>query len=163
MLASTVSRLTWATKSVCTIAAGVPGVLLGAGLVAQDAERQHRGADRAVLGDDRLDQRCMGREVVGVEFTHVHGGGARRPHGRDLVVELVGASGRSNTVAPDASRVASSSPISLRPPKITISSAPVSFTAVIMSCATVSLDGEGNHPAHQRRDWRFSPNGIWPC
>ena len=84
---------------------GVPGVLLGAGLVAQDAERQHRGADRAVLGDDRVDQRCMGRKVVGVEFTHVHGGGARLPHGRDLLVELVGAAGRSTTVAPDASRV----------------------------------------------------------
>ena len=70
------------------------GVLLRAVLIAQDAERQHRGADRAVLGDDRLDQRCMGRKVVGVEFTHVHGGGARLPHGRDLVVKLVGASGQ---------------------------------------------------------------------
>ena len=72
----------------------MPGVLLRAGLVAQDAERQHRGADRAVLGDDRIDQRCVGRKVVGVEFAHVHGGGSCLPHGRDLVVELVGATGR---------------------------------------------------------------------
>jgi hypothetical protein len=72
----------------------VPGVLLRAGLVAQDAERQQRGADRAVLGDDRFDQWRMGREVVGIEFAHVHSGGTGGPHGRDLVVELVGATGR---------------------------------------------------------------------
>jgi F420H(2)-dependent biliverdin reductase len=42
-----------------------------------------------------------------------------------------------NTVAPGANRAASSMPISLRPPKITISPPSVSFTAVIMSCATL--------------------------
>ena len=47
---------------------GVGGVGLGAGLVAEDPERQHRGADRAVLGDDRVDQRAVRRQVVGVEF-----------------------------------------------------------------------------------------------
>ena len=72
----------------------VPRILLRAGLVAQDAERQHRGADRAVLGDDRFDQWCMGRKVVGIEFAHVHSGGPGGPHGRGLVVELVGATRR---------------------------------------------------------------------
>jgi len=46
------------------------------------------------FGDDRFHQRCVGRKVVGIEFTHVHGGGARRPHGPDLVVELVDPAGR---------------------------------------------------------------------
>jgi hypothetical protein len=36
----------------------------------------------------------MRREVVGVEFADVHGGGACRPHGGDLGIERVGAPGR---------------------------------------------------------------------
>ncbi len=34
-------------------------VCLGAGLVAEDAEGQHRGVDGAVFGDDRRDERTM--------------------------------------------------------------------------------------------------------
>ena len=75
---------------------GVRGVVFGAGLVAEDAERQHRGADRAVLGDDRRDQRAVRGQVVGVELAHVHRRRARRPHGRDLLVELVGAPRRQH-------------------------------------------------------------------
>jgi hypothetical protein len=36
----------------------------------------------------------MGREVVGIEFTYMHSGGARRPDGCDLLIERVGATGR---------------------------------------------------------------------
>ena len=51
---------------------GVRGVALGATLVAEDAERQHRGVDRAVLGNDRIDQRAVRFQVVGVEFDANH-------------------------------------------------------------------------------------------
>ena len=64
----------------------------------------------------------MRGQVVGIELAHVHGGGAGLLEGGDCVVEVVGASrAASTTVAPGASRCASSSPISLRPPKITAS------------------------------------------
>ena len=39
----------------------VRGVDLGTRLVAEDPERHHRGADRAVLGDDRLDETVRAR------------------------------------------------------------------------------------------------------
>jgi hypothetical protein len=35
------------------------GVGLGAGLVAEDPESQHRGVDGAVVGDDRGNQRAV--------------------------------------------------------------------------------------------------------
>ena len=38
---------------------GVRGVLLGAGLIAENSEREHRGADRAEVGDDGVDERAM--------------------------------------------------------------------------------------------------------
>ena len=49
-----------------------------------------------MLGHDRLDQRAVRRQVVGVEFPHVHGGGAGGPHGRDLLLEPVGSPGREH-------------------------------------------------------------------
>ena len=75
---------------------GVGHVGFGAGLVAEDPERQHRGADRAMLGHDRGDQRAVRRQVVRVEFPHVNGGGAGRPHRGDLLGEVVGSTGRQH-------------------------------------------------------------------
>ena len=75
---------------------GVAGVGFGPGLIAEHPERQHRGADRTVLGHDRGDQRAVRRQVVRVEFPHVYGGGAGRPHGRDLLIEPVGATRREH-------------------------------------------------------------------
>src|SRR5271156_5901420 len=57
----------------------------------------------------------------------------------------------STTVAWGARRRASSMPISLRPPRITTGPAPVSSTAAIIACASVSGDGEYHDPAHRRR------------
>ena len=67
----------------------VRGVGLGAGLVAEDPEGQHRGVDRAVLGDDRRDERAVRIQVVGIEFPGVHGRRAGGEHGGDLLGELV--------------------------------------------------------------------------
>ena len=50
----------------------VVGIGLGAGLVAEDPEGQHCGADGAVVGDDRGDQRAVRGQVVGVELPGVH-------------------------------------------------------------------------------------------
>ncbi len=69
---------------------GVGGVGFGAGLVAQDSEGQHRGADGAVLGDDRGDQRAVRGQVVGVELPGVHRGGAGGFERVDLFSEPVG-------------------------------------------------------------------------
>ncbi len=68
----------------------VRGVGLGAGLVAEDAEGQHRGADGSVFGDDRGDQRAVRGQVVGVELPGVHRRGARGFERGDLVIELIG-------------------------------------------------------------------------
>lgn len=69
----------------------VRGVGLGASLVAQDSEGQHRGADGPVVGDDRGDQGGVRGQVVGVEFPGVDRGGAGRFERADLVSELIGA------------------------------------------------------------------------
>ncbi len=89
--ANTVSRLTWAVKSVCTIAAACAGSDFGPGLIAEDAEGQHSGADRTVVGHDRRDERRVRGQVVGVELAHVHGRRARRGDGGHLVGQPIGA------------------------------------------------------------------------
>ena len=74
----------------CTIGHRVRGVDLGAGLVAEDPERQHRGVDGAVLVDDRGDQRAVRGDVVGVELPGVHRCGSGRLDEGHLLVESVG-------------------------------------------------------------------------
>ena len=104
------------------------GVGLGTALVAENPERQHRGGDRTVFGDKRIDQRAVGREIVGIEGRGMHRRGARRADRVACSSRLCGSRAASTTVAPGASRAASSAPISLRPPKITTTSVPVSPT-----------------------------------
>ncbi len=72
---------------------GMRGVLLGAGLVAEHPERQHRRADRAVVGHDRRHQRSVRGQVVGVELADVHLGRTGLLEGGDLLGEPVGAAG----------------------------------------------------------------------
>ncbi|BBY09004.1 hypothetical protein MNVI_43220 [Mycobacterium noviomagense] len=43
-----------------------------------------------MLGNDRLDQRPVGVQVVGVELAGVYGRGTGRAHHRGLLAELVG-------------------------------------------------------------------------
>src|SRR6202165_1677790 len=151
VLASAVSRLTWATKSVCTIAAACPG-----SFSARDWSPKMPNASTAVR---------MGPCSATIDSTS--GAWDARssasnsppcttvaPAARTAAASSSSLSARraaSNTVAPGASRVASSTPISLRPPKITISPPSVSFTVALISCASVGSDGEGNYQADQRR------------
>jgi hypothetical protein len=72
---------------------GVPGVLFGAGLIAEDAECQDCGADGAVPGDDRVDDAAVSREVVGIESHSVHGIGAGMFEDGDLRAEVVWSAG----------------------------------------------------------------------
>lgn len=65
----------------------------GAILLAEDAERQHRGVDRSVLAGQSLDEWAVRGKVVGVELRGVHVPGSGGPHRRDLRTELVGAAG----------------------------------------------------------------------
>jgi hypothetical protein len=68
----------------------VRGVGLGAGLVAEYPEGQHRGVDRAVVGEHRRDKRAVRVQVVGVELPGVHGRRTGGDQGGDLLGELVG-------------------------------------------------------------------------
>lgn len=65
-------------------------VCLGAGLVAEYPEGQHRGADGAVLGNERSDQRAVCGQVVGVELPGVHRYSASCAECGGLVGELIG-------------------------------------------------------------------------
>ena len=58
---------------------GVGGVLFGAGLVAEDAEGEHDDVERAVLGDDLLEEGAVRGEVVGVEVGGFDGFGPASP------------------------------------------------------------------------------------
>ena len=136
--ASTVSRLAWATKSVCTTAAACAGSFSARAW----SPRMPNASTAVPIGPCSatidVDQRGVRGKVVGVEFTHVHRGGARLPARPRPLVKLVGACGPPAPPSrPAPAACASSIPISLRPPKITIGSAPVSSTAVIISCASV--------------------------
>jgi hypothetical protein len=66
-------------------------VAFGPHLVAEDAEGDDRGGDRAVFGHQFRHQRGVRAEVVGVELDGVHRRGTRRLHRGDLLVEAVGA------------------------------------------------------------------------
>ena len=72
---------------------GMCRILLGAGLVAENAERQHRGTDRAVIGDDGVDEGTVRLQGVGIELAHRDGGGTGGGHRGDLLVEIIGAAG----------------------------------------------------------------------
>ena len=65
-------------------------VLLGESLIAEDAERDDRGGDRPVLGDDAVDHAGMGAQVVGVEGHHMHRRGARLLDDAALGREILG-------------------------------------------------------------------------
>ena len=127
----------------------VRGVFLGAGLVAENPECEHGGADRAVVGHDRGNQGCVRGDVVGVEVADVDLGRTGLLDGCHLRGELFGGARGQYTVAPGASSCASSTPISLRPPKITTGPRLVSSTAAIITCASLGADGECNDTAHQ--------------
>ena len=75
---------------------GVRGILFGAGLVAEHSERQHRRAERPVVGHDRRHQRSVRGQVVGVEFPDVHLGRPGLLQRGDLLGEPVGAAGRQH-------------------------------------------------------------------
>ena len=79
---------------------GVGGVDLGARLIAEDPEGQHRGADRAVIGNDRGDQRAVRSQIVGVEVPGLHRRGTGGKAERDLLVEPVGGAGRQDQRRP---------------------------------------------------------------
>ena len=140
----------------------VCGVRLGAGLVAQDPERQHGGADRTVFGTisrpadrgrrgrRRRTRSCAPRRHPLCAPRRSGRRGGRRP-------------GPPAPPSPPASRRASSTPISLRPPKITTGPATVSSTAAIIPCASVGVDGETRRPGSPVTRWRFSPNATWRC
>ena len=148
--ASTVSRLTCATKSVCTIAAACAGSFSARAW----SPRMPNASTAVPIGPCSatidVDERRVRGQVVGVELAHVHG--AWRPAARtrrDLRRRARSAPPRRRAPPsrPGASRVASSSPISLRPPKITIDARAV---RVLHGCDyvlryVVRLDGEGNH------------------
>jgi len=86
-----------------------------------------------VIGDDRGDQRTVRGQIVGVELPGMHRRGTGSTADRYLLVEPVGGAAARITVAPGASRCASSIPISLRPPRISTGPAPVSSTAAIIT------------------------------
>ena len=69
------------------------GILLGARLVAEHSERQHRRADRPVVGHDRRHQRSVRGQVVAVELADVDRGHPGLLEGGDLLGEPVGAAG----------------------------------------------------------------------
>ncbi len=71
----------------------VGGVAFGAGLIAQDAEGQHRNVDPTVAGDDRGHQPTVRSDVVGVELHGVHRRRPSRLHPGDLIGEPVRAAG----------------------------------------------------------------------
>ena len=65
----------------------------GAILLAEDAERQHRGVDPPELADQPLDERAVRGQVVGVELRGAYLPGSGGLHRRDLRTEPVGAAG----------------------------------------------------------------------
>jgi hypothetical protein len=67
----------------------MPGVALGAGLVAEDSERKDSGVDGPVVGNDRLDQRPVGVQIVGVELAGMYGHGTSLADHRGLLAEPV--------------------------------------------------------------------------
>ena len=68
-------------------------VSLGAGLIAEDAEGQHGGADSSVFPDQLFHQRAMRMQVVGIELGSMHGLSPGRSYRRDLRDEVIGAAG----------------------------------------------------------------------
>ena len=66
---------------------------LGPALVTEHSESEHRSVDRAVLGDDRRDQRSVRIQVVGVELAGGHLRRPGRPDRRHLLVEAIRAAG----------------------------------------------------------------------
>ena len=64
--------------------AGVLGVALGAGLVAEDPEGDDDHVERAVPPCDVVEHAALGGQVVGVELDGVDGRRARVPHGLHL-------------------------------------------------------------------------------
>ena len=114
------------------------GVGLGQRLVAQDAERQHRGADGTVVGDDRGDQRAVRGQVVGVELHGVDGRGPGR-----LTAATWSASRSAPRAASTTVRLAASGSRELDPDFAAAAQdhvpglAPVSSTAAIITCASV--------------------------
>ena len=72
------------------------GVLLGAGLVAEHSESEHRRADRAVVGHDRGHQRRVRGQVIGVERADVNLGRSRLLEGGDLLGKPVGTASRQH-------------------------------------------------------------------
>ncbi len=69
---------------------GVRGIDLRPRLIAEDAERDHRGTDRAVLLGDRRHDPLVRCQIVGVELARVNGGRAGVGQGGDLGGEPVG-------------------------------------------------------------------------
>ena len=151
-VASTVSRLTCATKSVCTTATACAGVGLGARLVAEDPEGQHGGADRAVLGDDRVDaaRACDARSSASNPVTCT----AAAPAARTAATCSVSSSApraASTTVAPrrqprgqfDADLAASAENHDHA------AGSPCRSWLRLSPALALGTDGERNHPAHQ--------------
>nr|BBX76476.1 hypothetical protein MFLOJ_02630 [Mycobacterium florentinum] len=68
----------------------VSGIGLGAGLIAEDPEGEHRGADGPVLGDDCCDQWGVRGQVVGIEFAGVNRLRAGLVQRLYLLIELIG-------------------------------------------------------------------------
>ena len=104
-------------KSVCTIAAA----WAGSASARAWSPRIPKATTAVSIGPrsatiDSTSGACEA-SVVGVELPHVDRRGARRRHGRDLVGQPVGVARRQHHRRTAASRVASSMPISLRPPK----------------------------------------------
>ncbi|MCO5556202.1 hypothetical protein L7F22_009747 [Adiantum nelumboides] len=96
----------------------VRGVGLGAGLVAENAERDDDGVDPAVPGRDVVDQRAVAARSSASKATV----STVAPAARTRAASAVSAPGRraastTVSVSPAASRSATSSPISLRPPR----------------------------------------------
>ena len=95
---------------------GVRDVVLGAGLVAEDAERDEHDVQRTEAGHDVVEHLALAVEVVGVELDPMDRGRAGVAQAALGLVEVVGATSGEDHRAPLASRRATASPISLRPP-----------------------------------------------
>ena len=93
VVASTVSRAGLCDEIRVHDGRGMCRILLGAGLVAENAEGQHCGSDRPVIGDDGVDESTVRFQRVGIELAHRHGGGTRGRHRGDLLVEVIGVAG----------------------------------------------------------------------